>query len=96
MDAIQQEFSDAIIRSGNLELYNEENAIKVVERCRALNLFIYGIDSFYLTEEYIQPSMEHSIDYLAGVDSDVWGKSIEFIKSKLGMGFVFEIYYDGY
>ncbi|MDP4153643.1 MAG: hypothetical protein Q8865_09445 [Bacillota bacterium] len=94
-DTIRKEFLDEAIIHSNIWMYFTRSAIKVIKRCKELNLKIYGIDAFRIRSNGIQPSQTHSIDF---IDADLghWDEAVEFIKSKEDTEFIFEIFYDGY
>jgi len=55
MDIIEKEFLEKAIRRNNLFLYNKEDALAVIERCKKNNVWILAIDSFFFRGDYIHP-----------------------------------------
>lgn len=41
MDIIEKEFLDKAIRRNNLFLYNKEDALAIIERCKKYNVWIF-------------------------------------------------------
>ncbi|PKK95198.1 MAG: hypothetical protein CVV60_02515 [Tenericutes bacterium HGW-Tenericutes-5] len=94
MDIIEKEFIENAIRRNNLFLYNKEDALAVIERCKQLNIWILGIDSFVIRGDYIIPFLEYSSDYSdLGKNNNVWKVASNFIADmiKKNSELVFEI-----
>lgn len=99
MDNIKNEFYDRGIQhspTSFIRYFNEEKAIEIILRCKELGYAITGIESYLISGKYIQPFMEHSIDYLyseyGSKGIGCWDEAIEFIKSKRQYGF--DIFYN--
>lgn len=73
------------IDRGDYYLLSKEDAIAFVSDCKDEKINIIGIDAFYrIDEEYIQPSLENSIDFSsAGYTSvgDIYSYSIDFLNN---------------
>jgi len=96
MDIIEKEFLEKAILRNNLFLYNKEDALAVIERCKQYNIWILGIDSFVIRDDYIQPFLEYSSDYSdLGKNNNVWKDASSFITDtiKKNNELVFEIVY---
>ncbi|HET6256753.1 MAG TPA: hypothetical protein VFE32_21960 [Puia sp.] len=52
----------AIIRHGTF-LLKRNDAIEFVNECEKCKVKILGVDGFFLNGDYIQPSIENSIDF---------------------------------
>lgn len=97
MDIIEKEFYDIAIKRNKLFLYNKENALAVIERCKQLNIWILGIDAFIITGKYIQPYLEYSSDYSSlNRKHDIWSIASDFIKNMIKENdqLIFEVGYD--
>jgi hypothetical protein len=78
-------------------LLNKSNSIAFVQDCQANDIEILGIDGFYLWNENIQPTMEHSIDFTSLFHPKVDNRyqvSLDFLRTK-GEELMFEIIYKG-
>jgi hypothetical protein len=101
MDIVRKEFDDKSIQTSpvSLKYYDEETAIKMIQRCKELGYKITGVESYKITGKKTQPFMEHSIDYLyskyGSKGIGCWDEAIEFIKSKRQYGLVFDVFYKG-
>lgn len=96
MDIIEKESLEKAIRRNNLFLYNKEDALAVIERCKQYHIWILGIDSFVIRGDYIQPFLEYSSDYSNLVkNNNVWKIASNFIADmiKKNSELIFEIVY---
>jgi len=74
-------FNRCIVRYG-MFLFSKEVALEVVARCKALRIWIWGIDAFLLFGAGIQPFMEFGSDYsYEDKRSDVWAMATKRILS---------------
>ena len=93
------EIKDLAFRVHNLFLYTKDNAIKAIDILQQNRIQIYGIDSFIIKEETIQPFMEYSPDY-SNIESNrnIYTLAKEdLIKAfNYNSNFVFELVYEGY
>ncbi|XMB72625.1 hypothetical protein RJI07_01655 [Mycoplasmatota bacterium WC30] len=97
MNIIEKEFSDIAIKRYNLFLFKMDDALDVIQRCKELKIWIFGIDSFIFKGQGIQPFMEFSPDYsYLNHKNNIWEIASNFIieASKENEQFVFEIVYD--
>ncbi|MBB1287394.1 hypothetical protein HRH25_23665 [Flavisolibacter sp. BT320] len=63
MNEIEKQFKERAIIRGETLLFSKDNALSFVEACKKNGIGILGIDSFFLFDDSIQPSMENSIDF---------------------------------
>lgn len=101
MDPLELEFKDRVILHRQLVLFRANDAIDFVRRCRELNRSILGIDGFRVSNEFIQPFMEYSVDYSSIAwqtahdgSEDIWQEAENFIMKHSELGLVFEVVYD--
>lgn len=95
MDSIQKEFRDRAIVKAGTYLFGPQDAIEVVKKCSQIERKILGIDAFVVTDNTVQPFMEHSIDYsVGGLQGGNWNEAEQFILERAEMGFVFEVVYE--
>lgn len=81
------------IRRGGLYLYRYDDAITLINLCTANNLQVFGIDTFFVSDGYTHPIMEHSID-LSNMDaSEANIAACRFLDSRKNLDFVYEIVY---
>lgn len=93
-EQFEAEFSDVAITHLNLRMYYPKDALLLINRCRAVNKRILGLDAFIVDGEKIQPSLENSIDFsIQKSMNGFWDEAEEFIKQYLNREFVFEIVY---
>lgn len=63
-NAIEDKFRKNALYDGALLILSQQDALAMVEACRATGVPVQGIDGFFLQEGgRIMPSPEHSIDY---------------------------------
>jgi hypothetical protein len=91
MNKVELLFKDrSIIRNG-IMLFTKSNAIDFINECRSNKILILGIDSFLLGGDWIQPSLENSIDYSNGKNIfNLYDNAISFIQGR-DNSFYFEI-----
>ena len=96
MDVIEQEFKDRGILQGLTYVFHASDAIQIVRRCHQLNLRIFGIDVFSISDEGVQ-IMDY-IDYSSGEmkrkngkDAGFWNEAEQYIQERSTTGFFFEI-----
>lgn len=109
-DKIIREFKDKAVNYHDIILFHGQDAIKLVEKCRELKINILGIDAFELKSPGIQPrdyfdytgfyddfepekyfQKYHVRKYS---DSGRWADAIQFVKDRIGQGWLFEISYE--
>lgn len=81
---IEKKFiSKAFVRGGILFL-KSDIAIDFINECRQNKIRIWGIDTFFLTADTTQPSLEHSItfDEDSILDESFYDMAVKFVKSK--------------
>lgn len=97
MDQIELEFFRKGYTHFGVTAYPLDTACKVIDRCKELGAWIFGVDSLLLLRNEIQPFLEYSSDYSnEDKKTDVWTKAKDFIISanRTNPEFVFEIVYD--
>jgi hypothetical protein len=91
MNKVEKLFLSKAINRAGIYLYAKENALNFVEECKKQDVTVLGIDSFYLTESTIQPSMDNSIDFsTASIGKGIFDEAIQFLKQR-GDDLYFEI-----
>ena len=73
-------------------LFTKENAITYVNICRENSVKILGIDSFLVFNDFIQPSLENSIDF-HNTDKNIYDLATDFILERSDC-FFFEVVSD--
>ena len=71
--------------SGGLILLSKANAIEFVDACELASIPILGIDGFYIVGNFIQPSLENSIDFTSSLIkpiANIYQFSKQFIANK--------------
>lgn len=95
MDQIEKEFHERAIQRGGMCLYNAQDAIAVIRRCKELNMVIIGMDAYMITDLTIQPFFDYSINYTSvGFQTGNWEEAEAFISRNAEKDFVFEVLYD--
>jgi hypothetical protein len=100
MDHILQEFSKEVIWEHEMPMYQPADAIRVIQKCKECGIKIYVLDAFNILGEYIQPSLEYSIDFTVGLGPDEeitdghWDDAVAFLETNKDRGFLYEILYE--
>jgi hypothetical protein len=92
LDLIEKEFSSKAIIRGSIYLFQQSDAINVVNKCKELHLNILGVDSFKIINNSILP--KEIFDCSPNAKEGNWSAAIAFIKAPFNQGLVFEIVYD--
>ena len=86
MNRIEKLLEDKAINRSGILLFSKENALLFIEACKESKIQILGIDAFYLWGEYIQPSLENSIDFSSSEymqkEKNIYSEAINFLKEK--------------
>jgi len=82
MNSIELMFLDKSIKRGGVVSYPKKDALDFVKECRNQSIRILGIDGFYITETYTQPSLEDSVDYSRLEANVVYDLAIAFLKDR--------------
>jgi hypothetical protein len=91
MNKVENLFASKAINRGGIYLYSKEIALKFIEECKKQDIPILGIDSFYLTDSTIQPSMDNNIDFSThSFKKGVFDEAKQFLKQR-GDDLYFEI-----
>lgn len=60
---VLKKYEEFAVFRGKIALFPLDVMPDIIEDCRKADLRIYGFDGFKLWDTYIQPFMEHSVDY---------------------------------
>lgn len=83
MNKVEFLFSDRAINRGGILLFSKKDALDFIEQCKKLEVVILGIDGFFISESYTQPSLEDSIDYSSTLsNNDIYEKALEFVNNR--------------
>ena len=93
MERFLDSFKEDAIKYHNIKLYFFKDAIKLITECERQSIKILGLDSFKLTAQGIQPSMEFSYDYSALEMKQSWDKAKEDLTALAYSEFLFEFTY---
>jgi hypothetical protein len=110
-DQIMKEFGKKALKNWGENLFYEQDAILLIQKCRELNIKILGVETFILNPPYTQPMdyFDYTGDYddfepkeyekkyhiKKYTDSGRWADAIQFVKDHAGQGWLFEIEYEG-
>lgn len=92
MDLIEKEFSSRAIIRGGIYLFQQSDAIDVVNKCKEQQYNILGVDSFEIIGNSILP--KEILDCSINAKEGNWSEAIRFILEPINQGLVFEIVYD--
>ena len=91
MNKVEKAFLGKAINRAGIYLYSKRNALDFLEECKKQDVPVLGIDSFYLTESTIQPSMDNSVDFSTrSFEKKILDEAIQFLKQR-GDDLYFEI-----
>ncbi|REG76896.1 hypothetical protein [Algoriphagus antarcticus] len=95
MNRIEKLFKDRVVQRGGINLYSKVDALNFIKECEKDQVYILGVDGFYITEDKTEPSLDNSIDFsLLSVNRDrVFLMLKEFFNNKEESLF-FEIIYE--
>ncbi len=83
MNKVEKLFLSKVINRAGIYLYSKEDALNFVEECKKQDMSVLGIDSFYLTESTIQPSMDNSVDFSTrSIGKGIFDEAIQFLKQR--------------
>lgn len=83
MNKVEVLFSDKALNRGGILLFSKKDALDFIEQCKYLEIVILGIDGFFISESFTQPSLEDSIDYSGTLsNSDIYEKALEFVNNR--------------
>jgi hypothetical protein len=92
---LSKEFAPRAMERHGLMLLRSADAVQFVERCADRGITVFGIDAFLVTDDHVQPLMEHSIDFSVShppVDNDtIYQKAADFLKARDHLELWFEI-----
>lgn len=90
LTAQQSAFQDvAIVRDG-IFLLSAADSISFINVCESDGVPVLGVEAFAVSNEYIQPYLEHSID-LYGDYSNCYNLLRDFISSRSSLGLFFDV-----
>jgi hypothetical protein len=92
LDLIEKEFSSRAIIRGGIYLFQQSDAIDVVNKCKEQQYNILGVDSFEIIGNSIMP--KEILDCSINAKEGNWSEAIRFILEPINQGLVFEIVYD--
>ncbi len=91
MNKVEKLFLSKAINRGGIYLYSKGDALEFVEECKNQDMPVLGIDSFYLTDSTIRPSMANSVDFSTrSFEKGIFDEAIRFLKQR-GDDLYFEI-----
>lgn len=86
MNRIKNLFKDKAIIRGGIMLFSKEDALLFVKACENNEIQILGMDAFYMTENYMQPSLDNSIDFSSSgyipKEKNIYLEAVNFLKEK--------------
>lgn len=82
MNRVEEMFLDKSIDRSGIIVYSKKDALDFIEECRKNGIKLLGIDGFYISGIYTQPSMEHSVDYSYEDVSVVYDRAAAFLTSR--------------
>jgi hypothetical protein len=86
MNKYEDYFKSKALLKYDMIFFTKANALQVIQECKEKNITILGIDGFYLYNDKIQPSMEHSIDFRSisynSKGRSTYDNAIKFLNSK--------------
>jgi hypothetical protein len=91
MEYMSKFASLGIVRLGLFPLFSPDVAIKVIKEMYKDSIKPLGLDAFLLSEDYIQPLIEHSLNLSAFSFDESYDKAIHFLTSKQENEYYFEI-----
>lgn len=92
-----EHFEDKGLRRGGILLLRPNIAILFVKECMDVGVRILGIDAFRIGEDFVQPVIEHSVDFTGKKryhPKMAYGKSLEILEDLLDSELFFEIIYE--
>ena len=83
MNKVEVLFAERAINRGGILLFSRKDALNFIEHCKSFGISILGIDGFFISESFTQPSLENSIDYSAKLlNSDIYENALEFVSNR--------------
>jgi len=82
-------FKDKGHQHGGVLAFPPEVALAIINRLEEAGVEVLGIDGFKIGPDWIQPFMEHSIDFEYAEKN--WDRARKFLEEKKDQGLVFEI-----
>ncbi len=95
MMKIKDRFQNVAVNRNGITLYRKTDALRVIDECERENIVILGIDSFFISDNYTQPSLDNSVDFtsLNICQGGLYSKARRFLNSQSNK-LHFEIVYD--
>jgi hypothetical protein len=94
LDLIEKEFTSRAIIRGGIYLFQQSDAIDVVNKCKEQQYNIIGVDSFEIIGNSIMPKEILDCTINTNTKERNWLEAIGFILVSINQGLVFEIVYD--
>lgn len=91
MKDIENYIMNHAITHYNIELLSWTDAMEFVSLCEKKGITILGIDSFRLSNKYIIPFLEHSIDFTIREKRYTFEEIKNFLCTKRHLDLLFEI-----
>ena len=91
MDIIKK-FERTAIKHSNMLLFTSVQTLEIIEDCRKTGTRIYGIDGFKISDKWIQPIGEHSVDF-SYIQNEyaLYDMARTFIEKRMNQELFFEI-----
>jgi hypothetical protein len=97
-DDIEAAFNDRAVVRGRLQLFRSADAIELIRTCHDAGVRVLGIDAFLVGPDWIQPSMDHSIDFSTEHHAELlknsWQHAERFMREREATPFLFEVVMD--
>jgi len=93
-DRIKEKYQRNAIQHDNIWMYFIKTAKEVIKDCERSHKNIIALEAFKLSGAGIQPSQEHSIDFIPQEGN--WSNALKFLSDEKNSEYLYEIWYDGY
>ena len=93
-DFIKEKYKAKAVIYDNIWMYFISTAIDLIEDCKNKQMNIKALEAFKLSGEGIQPSQEHSINFVPQEGN--WSQAIAFLSDDKNAEYLYEVWYDGY
>jgi len=93
-DILKEKYRNKAVVYDNIWMYFIKTAKELIEDCEKNQKKITALEAFKLSGEGIQPSQEHSIDFIPQEGN--WSKAIEFLSDDKNAEYLYEVWYDEY
>lgn len=93
-DFIKEKYKAKAVIYDSIWMYFNSTAKDLIEDCKNMQKNIKALEAFMLSGKGIQPSQEHSIDFIPQEGN--WSQAIEFLSDDKNSEYLYEVWYDGY